>query len=76
MKSDILSFYKQCLNLQEASFSRIDHEDAMVAIVFRITQPNGEQLVLKVCDRPNNYFLHERIRLDNYCYIEPSLLAA
>jgi aminoglycoside phosphotransferase (APT) family kinase protein len=56
MNLDILSFYKQCLNLQEASFSRIDHEDAMVAIVFKITQPNGEQLVLKVCDRPNDYF--------------------
>lgn len=23
-----------------------------------------------------DYYLHERIRLDNYCYIEPSLLAA
>lgn len=56
MHSDILSFYKQCLNLQKASFSRIDHEDAMVAIVFKITQPNGEQLVLKICDRPNDYF--------------------
>lgn len=56
MNPDILSFYKQCLNLQEAGFSHIDHEDAMVAIVFKITQPNGEQLVLKVCDRPNDYF--------------------
>lgn len=56
MNPDILSFYKQCLNLQEATFSRIDHEDAMVAIVFKITQSNGEQLVLKVCDRPNDYF--------------------
>jgi len=56
MKTDILNFYKQCLNLQEATFSRIDHEDAMVAIVFKITKPNGEQFVLKVCDRPNDYF--------------------
>jgi Ser/Thr protein kinase RdoA (MazF antagonist) len=56
MNPDILSFYKQCLNLQEASFSRIDHEDAMVAIVFKITQPNGKQFVLKICDRPNDYF--------------------
>lgn len=56
MNPDILNFYKQYLNLQKASFSRIDHEDAMVAIVFKITQPNGEQLVLKICDRPNDYF--------------------
>jgi hypothetical protein len=56
MKTDALNFYKQCLNLQEATFLRIDHEDAMVAIVFRLTKPNGEQFVLKVCDRPNDYF--------------------
>jgi len=56
MKTDVLNFYKQYFNLQEAVFSRIDHEDAMVAIVFKITKPNDEQLVLKVCDRPNDYF--------------------
>jgi Ser/Thr protein kinase RdoA (MazF antagonist) len=56
MKTDVLHFYKQCLSLQEATFSRIDHEDAMVAIVFKITKPNGEQFILKVCDRPNDYF--------------------
>src|SRR5262245_9818619 len=56
MKTDVLNFYKQCLNLQKATFSRIDHEDAMVAIVFKITKPNGLQLILKVCDRPNDYF--------------------
>ncbi len=49
MKNDILNFYKQCLNPQEAIFSRTDHEDAMVAIVFKITKPNREHLVLKVC---------------------------
>lgn len=56
MKIDVLNVYKQYFNLQEAIFSRIDHEDAMVAIVFKITKPNDEQLVLKVCDRPNDYF--------------------
>jgi hypothetical protein len=56
MKTDVLNFYKQYLNLQEAIFSRIDHKDAMVAIVFKITKPNGEQLVLKVCDRPKDHF--------------------
>lgn len=46
-KDNIISVYKQRLNLQDAIFHRIDHEDAMVAIVYKITQPNGTQLVLK-----------------------------
>ncbi|MFI5343037.1 MAG: hypothetical protein ACHQUC_02325 [Chlamydiales bacterium] len=41
MKNHI-EFYQERLNLQTASFSRIDHEDAMVAIVYKVTQPNGE----------------------------------
>jgi Ser/Thr protein kinase RdoA (MazF antagonist) len=53
---DFLILYRQHLSLHDATFSRIDHENAMVAIVFKITQPNEEQLVLKICDRPNDYF--------------------
>ena len=29
-KDNIISVYKQLLNLQDATFHRIDHEDAMV----------------------------------------------
>jgi ubiquinone/menaquinone biosynthesis C-methylase UbiE len=41
------SAYWEILNLPDATFSLIDHEDAMVATVYRITKPNGEQFVLK-----------------------------
>jgi Ser/Thr protein kinase RdoA (MazF antagonist) len=51
----MISTYKQLLNLQNATFSRIDHEDAMVAVVYKIIQPSGKQLILKICDRPNDY---------------------
>jgi Ser/Thr protein kinase RdoA (MazF antagonist) len=54
MKSPI-DLYLPHLRLQDAHFSRIDHEDAMVAIVYRITQPDGKQLILKICDRVNDY---------------------
>jgi hypothetical protein len=35
--------YQKLLNLQTATFSRIVHEDAMVAVVYKIIQPNGKQ---------------------------------
>jgi len=51
----LLSTYQQILNLQAVTFSQIVHEDAMVAIVYKITLPNGEQLILKICERTNDY---------------------
>ncbi len=53
-----ITLYLQKLNLQNATFSRIDHEDAMVADVYKITQPTGAPLILKICTRTNDY-LHE-----------------
>lgn len=52
---DLLPRYKQILNLQTATFSLIEHEDAMVAIVYKITQPNGKELILKICERTPHY---------------------
>lgn len=66
----MISTYKQLLNLQNATFSRIDHEDAMVAVVYKITQPNGKQLILKICDRPNDY-LRELYFLKHFAGILP-----
>jgi len=34
--------YQQLLIFQNATFTLIDHEDAMVAKVFKITKTNGE----------------------------------
>lgn len=52
---NFITFYQERLKLQGATFSRVDHEDAMVAMVYRITQPTGIQLILKICTRPNDY---------------------
>ena len=52
---DIIALYQQRLNLQKASFLRIEHDDAMVAIVYRITQPSGTELILKICPRAEDY---------------------
>lgn len=50
-----ISTYRERLNLQDASFFRIYHEDAMVAVVYKVTKANGIQLILKVCDRKKDY---------------------
>lgn len=52
----LISRYKELTSLQRADFVLIDHEDAMVATVFKVTQPNGEELILKVCSRAGDYF--------------------
>lgn len=52
---NLIPLYQEHLNLHNSVFSHIDHEDAMVAIVYKVTQSNREQLILKICDRPNDY---------------------
>lgn len=52
----LVSLYKERLNLHKAHFAHVDHEDAMVATVFRVTELDGAQLILKICSRPGDYF--------------------
>jgi Ser/Thr protein kinase RdoA (MazF antagonist) len=54
--NNLIPFYQQYFNLQDATFSRIEHEDAIVAIVYKVTQPNGKQFILKICTRAKDYF--------------------
>jgi len=51
----IISLYQQRFNLKNARFTRIEHEDAMVAIVYKVTQANSAPLILKICVRPHDY---------------------
>lgn len=46
---DIIKYYQQLLQLADAVFERIEHEDALVADVYKITKSDGTQLILKVC---------------------------
>lgn len=61
----LISLYKKRLNLPEAQFTFIDHEDAMVAAVFRISQPGRPDLILKVCSRKGD-FLRESSFLSRF----------
>lgn len=67
---NLITLYQEHLNLHNSVFSHIDHEDAMVAIVYKVTQPNGEQLILKICDRSNDY-LREMYFLKHFAGILP-----
>lgn len=51
----LISLYQERLNLKDATFSRIEHDDAMVAIVYKVTQSDGVQLALKICPRSPDY---------------------
>lgn len=50
-----ITLYQQRLHLQNATFSRIEHEDTLVAIVYKVIQPTGRELILKICTRVNDY---------------------
>jgi Ser/Thr protein kinase RdoA (MazF antagonist) len=52
---DTIALYRQRLHLQNANFSRIDHEEAMVAIVYKVTPASGAPLILKISARTNDY---------------------
>lgn len=61
----LISLYKERLNLPEAQFIFIDHEDAMVAAVFKISQSGNPDLILKVCSRKGD-FLRESYFLNRF----------
>lgn len=59
----LIPIYRKLFNFPHAEFLRIDHADVMVAVVYKITHPTGEQFILKICDRNadylrEQYFLH------------------
>lgn len=51
----LIAQYKQLLDLQDSRFSLIEHEDAMVAVVYKVTTASGKDYVLKICSRRGDY---------------------
>ncbi len=48
--------YKQQLQLEDCTFFQIKHDDAIVAVVYLVEQPDKKRFILKICDRPQDYF--------------------
>lgn len=44
-------FYKQRFNLANVTFIPIEHEEAMVAIVYKVAFAKGSSFILKICPR-------------------------
>jgi len=63
--NSLADLYRRKLHLSNAIFSYIDHEDAMVAAVFQISQPGSLDLILKVCSRKGD-FLRESYFLSRF----------
>ena len=59
--NNLADLYRRKLDLPKAVFTYIDHEDAMVAAVFKILQQERSDLILKVCSRKGD-FLREGSR--------------
>lgn len=53
--NNFISTYQKEFNLQDATFTLIEHEEAIVALVYKVVQANGRQYILKICTRPNDY---------------------
>lgn len=51
----MIEYYKKHLQLINAQFEPIKHDDAMVADVYRIIKPDTTQLILKICVREKDY---------------------
>ena len=54
--TDLLSLYKKYFNLGDAIFTRIAHNDAIVAIVYKIIPAEQGPLILKISERAQDYF--------------------
>lgn len=58
-----IDLYQHYFHLEKAHFSRIDHEETMVAMVYQVKLPSRKPLIFKICTRPQDYwrelyFLH------------------
>jgi RimJ/RimL family protein N-acetyltransferase len=52
---DLPSFYQQYLNLSNFSFTAIQHEEAIVAGVYAVSNLADVKYILKICSRLNDY---------------------
>jgi len=53
---NLAALYQKRLSLLNATFTRIEHEDAIVATIYRVALSDGKQLILKICKLPRHYF--------------------
>lgn len=50
------SFFKELLGLNDAELLRVEHEDTIMADVYRVLRPSEQPLILKICPRDGDYY--------------------
>lgn len=56
MTNSTIDIYKQLLNLHDAEFIKIEHNESIIAIVYKIVMPNGHNLILKISDQTQHFY--------------------
>lgn len=56
MINNFLEIYKKKFNLQNADFSLIEHNEAIVATVYLVLENNKPAYILKICSRPKDFW--------------------
>jgi tRNA A-37 threonylcarbamoyl transferase component Bud32 len=52
--NNLITYYVEKFNLQNATLIRIEHEDALVAVVYKV-QSSDREYILKICTRTHDY---------------------
>lgn len=53
--SNLVNLYRDYFGLVNAHFSYVDHNDSMIAIVYKVDTPSNKSLILKICPRDEDF---------------------
>lgn len=53
---NLIELYREYFGLNPSVFSRIDHNDTMVAVVYKVNLPSDKSLILKICTRDKDFY--------------------
>lgn len=59
----MIEYYSERLRLEGSAFSLIEHEHAMVAVVYKVTKADGQVCILKIC--PDERHFHREVLFMN-----------
>jgi Ser/Thr protein kinase RdoA (MazF antagonist) len=59
MADNLIILYQKLMNLPDAKFTLITHDDALVAVVYHITLSDNTKLILKICTNKSQHYFRE-----------------
>ena len=68
---DLIQIYREKLNLSDAIFERIEHDDAIVAIVYKVILPDGKNYILKISQLSEIHYFRELYGLQKFVNVLP-----